>query len=152
MNFGQVRKTMDLPISSPLASTGAYGKYASGRKPAALSGSDQVSMNPRQTAALMPTELAPVGPGADLQDVTGNQQEQSRLVDDIRQTAEKANSYMQLADTHLEFAVSEQTGRIVISVVKSDTKEVIRQIPPETLSRFANQITHMRGLLFEASG
>lgn len=109
-------------------------------------------MSPRQTEALLPTELAPVGQGADQQEVPDRKQEQSRLVDDIRQKAEKANAYMKLADTHLEFKVSEQTGHVVISVVKSDTEEVVRQIPPEALDRFANRITQMRGLLFEARG
>jgi flagellar protein FlaG len=118
----------------------------------APAGSEQVSMSPRQTEALLPKVLLPAGQGAQQQDVSGNKQEQSRLVEDIRQTAAKANTYLRLADTHLEFKVSEQTGQVVISVVESDTQEVVRQIPPETLTRFANRTTRMRGLLFEVSG
>jgi len=93
-----------------------------------------------------------VGQGASKQDVSGTGTEQTRLVDDIRQTAEKINEYLRIADTHLEFSVSEQTGRIVVHVIDSETREIVREIPPETMNRFAKRMTLMRGLLFEASG
>jgi len=132
-------------------SSGVYLKQAA-RRMDAPAGSEQTSMSPRQTDALMPTEFAPAGQGVEQQEVSGNKQEQSRLVEDLRMMAEKANAYMGMADTHLEFKVSEQTGRVVISVVESDTQQVVRQIPPETLDRFANKLTQMRGLLFDATG
>ena len=138
--------------TSTSLSSGLYHRPVVGRKAIAPAGSDQVSMSPRQTDALLPTEFIPMGGGDAQQDVSGNQQEHSRLVDDIQKKADKANAYLHLADTHLEFKVSEQTGRVVISVVESDTQQVVRQIPPETLDRFANKITQMRGLLFEATG
>lgn len=114
--------------------------------------SEHPSMSPSQTAALLPTEMKPMGSEVDNKEVTGKKQEQTSLVDDARQLAEKANTYLKMADTHLEFKVSEQTGRIVISVIESDTKEVVRQIPPESLNRFTNRMTQMRGLLFETTG
>ena len=116
------------------------------------SGSAAMSISPRQTEALLPEYLSPAGKGANEQDVNGNEQQQSSLVDDARQTAEKANQYLTLADTKLRFRVSELTGRIVIDVVDGETEEVVRQIPKESMERFANQMTKMRGLLFEAEG
>jgi flagellar protein FlaG len=143
------------PLKSNIFSYGKMGSKAA----LAPSGSEPLSMSPRQTAALLPTELQPTqglqpapGQEAEKQEVTDQKQEQTRLVEEARQLAEKANAYMRQADTHLEFSVSEQTGRIVISVVESETKEVVRQIPPESLNRFANRITQMRGLLFETTG
>ena len=130
---------------------GGYSRVAAPR-PAAPSGSEQLSMSPRQTAALLPTEFVPAGARTDKQEVTERKQEQSRLVEEARALAEKANTYMKLADTHLEFTVSEHTGRVVISVVESDTKEVVRRIPPVSLDRLAERITQMRGLLFETTG
>ena len=109
-------------------------------------------MSPRQTEALLPTELSPAGQGASKQEVSGQAKEQARLVEDIRQTAEKINEYLRIADTHLSFSVSEQTGRIVVHVIDDETNEVVREIPPETMNRFAQRTTLMRGLLFEASG
>jgi flagellar protein FlaG len=139
--------------SITLSSTGAgaYSVYTSRSRSSAPSGSNQVSMNSRQTAALLPQELSPVGQETGGQEVD-TPQEQTRLVDDMKQTADKANAYMEMADTHLEFGVSEQTGRIVVSVIDSETKEVVRQIPPESLQKMADQMSQMRGLLFEAQG
>lgn len=117
----------------------------------ALSGPDQLSISPRQTEALLPTDLVPAGQGFDQQDVEETQ-EQSRHVDDIRQIADKANDYMQKAGTRLEFVVSEETGRVVISVIESETNKLVRKIPPDSMNRLADQMMEMRGLLFEAQG
>jgi len=124
---------------------------AAGRKVYGLSSPDPLSLSPRQTEALLPSALNPVGQGDGQQDVSSNKQEQSRL-EDIRQMADKANAYMQMADTHLEFKVSQDTGQVIITVVNSSTNEVIRQIPQQSLSRFSKQLSQMRGLLFEAQG
>jgi uncharacterized FlaG/YvyC family protein len=143
---------MDTAIALTTLNPALFQFSSSNRTSVAPSSSDQSSMSPRQTEALLPTDLAPAGQGDNQQDVSGTKQEQSRLVDDMRQTAEKANAYMNQADTHLQFTVDNQTGHVVISVINSDTNQVIRQIPPEALSRFASRITQMKGLLFEASG
>jgi flagellar protein FlaG len=120
----------------------------------APSGSASVSIGPRQTEALIPTDLTPVADQGPIQEVSGKQQEteQSSLTDQLRDAADKANQYMQKADTFLQFIVSEQTGHVVVHVVNSETKEVVREIPPETLNRIANRTTQMQGLLFETSG
>jgi flagellar protein FlaG len=121
---------------------------------AAPSSSVGKSYDSRQTAALLPT-VTPVetpAPVPQQQDVQGQGQETSRLVDDIRQAAERANRYFKSVDTHLEFTVGEQTGRVVIRVVNSETQEVVRQIPPEKLVRLDDITTQLRGLLFETRG
>lgn len=149
---------MGTPLTLTPLKSGIYQRFAASAGAAkAPPGSEQLTVSPRQTAALLPTEMTPTSQnpasqGVDIQDVTGKKQEQSRQVEDARQLAEKANSYMRQADTQLEFKVNEQTGRVVISVVASDTKEVIRQIPPESLHRFADRITQMQGLLFDTTG
>ena len=92
-----------------------------------------------------------MGQGQDQQDVE-NDKEQSRQDEVIRQIADNANEYLKKASTHLEFIVGEETGRIVISVIQSETNEVIRKIPPESMTRLADRMAQMRGLLFEAQG
>lgn len=122
---------------------------------ATSSGSASVSIGPRQTEALLPTDLQPVAEQGPIQEVSGKQQEtasEESLTDQIRSAADRANKYMELTDTFLQFIVSEQTGHVVIHVVNSETKEVVREIPPETLNRIANRTTQMQGLLFETSG
>lgn len=126
--------------------------HARSRHQNSPSGSEQMSLSPQHTEALMPRALSPAGQGQQKQEVSGKGQDLSRLVDDIRQTAEKANQYLELAETHLEFTVNDETGRVVVTVVDSETKEVVRRIPPETMIRFSERISEMRGLLFEVRG
>ena len=141
-----------ITLNNPYPSlSGPSLSQAAGRKVYGLSSPDHVSLSPRQTEALMPAALDPAGQGDGQQEVSSNKQEQSRL-EDIRQMADKANAYMQMADTHLEFKVSQDTGQVTISVVNSGTNEIIRQIPVESLTRFSEQMSQMRGLLFEVSG
>ena len=135
--------------SFPASLDGQYHNAATER--IALSGPDQSSISPRQTEALLPKDLVPVGQGQNQQDVE-NQKEQARQDEEIRQVAGKANEYLEKAGTHLEFIVGEETGRIVISVIQSETNEVIRKIPPESMTRLADRMAQMRGLLFEAHG
>jgi flagellar protein FlaG len=116
------------------------------------SGSQPLLMSPRQTQALLPQELSPVGQGPEIQEVAGKEQEPSRLAEEAQKLAERANTYLRMADTHLEFSVGKETGRIIISVVDSETQKVVRSIPPESLVRFLDRIDQMRGLLFNAKG
>jgi flagellar protein FlaG len=138
-------------INVPSSSGGMYATPRSG--PVASSSAEATSKSPRHTEALPAEEPRASGnPPAGLQDVKSKEQEQSRTVEDIRQAAERANAYLRKADTHLQFEVSERTGRIMISVIDGETEEVIRQIPPESMNRFAETMTHLRGLLFDTSG
>lgn len=146
---------MDTTTITPTRFTSAATPRFAERKSVAPSAQENAALNSRQTEALLPTEMVPVG-----QDSTGKQdvvpsstqQDQARLAEEAKKRAEKANAYLKAADTHLEFKVSEETGRVVISVVKSDTQEVVRQIPPDSLHRLSDRISQMRGLLFETTG
>ena len=137
-------------VNSPSASQDSLYQAQSVER-VAMSGPDQSSISPRQTEALLPKDLVPVGQGQDQQDVENNQ-EQSRQNEAIRQIADSANEYLKQAKTHLEFVVSEETGRIVISVIQNETNEIIRKIPPESMVRLADRMTQMSGLLFDAQG
>ena len=116
------------------------------------------SVSPRQTEALIPKDMFPVGQDPQQQEVDPQGQEahrseeQNQLFEGARHAAEKANSYMRLIDTHLEFSVSEETGRVVVSVVESDSQAVVRQIPPDSMMQIADRIDQMHGLLFSTQG
>jgi flagellar protein FlaG len=70
----------------------------------------------------------------------------------IQEVAAKANAHLNLIDTKLHFSISEHTGNVVIRVINRETQEVIREIPPEKLQRFAERFAEMRGMLFESTG
>jgi flagellar protein FlaG len=86
------------------------------------------------------------------QDVYGAEEKSKATANEIEQKAEKANAYFQESGTQLAFKVSEQTGRIIVHVIDSETGEIVREIPPDTLNRFSDRVTQIKGLLFEAQG
>ena len=49
----------------------------------------------------------------------------------IINTIEKANKVMTVASRSLEFSVHEKTKEIMVKVINTETKEVIREIPSE---------------------
>lgn len=50
------------------------------------------------------------------------------------------NEYVQSLNRDLQFSIDEKTGRTVIKVLDSETKEVIRQIPPEEVLSLARNL------------
>lgn len=109
------------------------------------------TMNARQKEALLPEDLQPATRGTETQTIHDAKDNAAEPLEQARQNAQKANDYMKMADTHLEFHVSEETGQIVVKVVNTDSQEVVRQIPPESLNRINNRMTQMRGLLYETT-
>lgn len=64
----------------------------------------------------------------------------------INKAVEKAN---QTIHRQLEFKIHEKTKEIIVKVVDSDTKEVIREIPPEKLLDMFASMLEMAGLLVD---
>lgn len=113
------------------------------------SGLNGMSKGPYATKALLPSQLSPAGQMGKSQEVADLMQGPPPQPGDIRQTVQMVNDYMKLSDTHLEFVVTEGTGRIVIQVIDTESQKVVRQIPPETVLRFGQTMSQLRGLLFE---
>ncbi|MDD1974993.1 flagellar protein FlaG [Pseudomonas tussilaginis] len=57
-----------------------------------------------------------------------------------------------LASNHrnLEFSTDEESGRIVVKVIASETGELIRQLPSEEALRIAHSLSDVNSLLFDA--
>ncbi len=60
--------------------------------------------------------------------------------DDIEQAVERMNDHVQQVKRQLEFKIDETSGRTVITVLDSDTQEVIRQIPNDEALHFAQKL------------
>jgi len=58
----------------------------------------------------------------------------------IEQSAEIMNEYAQAVKRQLQFTIDKESGRTVITVLDSETQEVIRQIPGEEALYFARKI------------
>ena len=75
------------------------------------------------------------------------------IIDDkLKEVVKEMRSYVQNLQRDLQFKIDETLGRTVISVIDSETKEVIRQIPSEDVLRRAQQFSEREqpeGLLLE---
>ena len=52
----------------------------------------------------------------------------------------------------LQFSVNKDSGRIVITVTDEATGEVVREIPPSELVKFAEKFDEMVGMIFDQKG
>ena len=67
----------------------------------------------------------------------------------IKRAVDKANETMQMQGRSLEFRIHEKTNEVIVKIVDTDTKEVIREIPSEKiLDMFANMLERA-GLLVD---
>lgn len=63
----------------------------------------------------------------------------------VEQAVNQVNQFVQKLSRDLQFTVDDDSGRTVIKVLDTETKEVIRQIPPEELLRIATYLTDSHG-------
>ncbi len=62
---------------------------------------------------------------------------------------EKTNKLMMPANRELEFSVHEKTKQIMVKVLDSSTKEVIREIPSEKILDMVANALEMAGILVD---
>lgn len=62
---------------------------------------------------------------------------------------EKANKLIIGTRTEMEFSIHEKTKEIMVKVIDSDTKEVIREIPREKILDMVAKIWEMAGILVD---
>ena len=99
----------------------------------------QLSAQPREAAAqapvLFPTSTSTPAPAA------------TPTPDDVREAVKEIERNLSSNSTDLRFSVDNSTGKTVVSVLDSQTKEVIRQIPAEEVMQMARFLDRMQGLL-----
>ena len=65
----------------------------------------------------------------------------------MEQAVEAVQKAVEPVAQNLQFSIDKETGKTIVSVVDSVTKEVIRQIPGEEIVAIAKAIDRMQGLL-----
>lgn len=68
---------------------------------------------------------------------------------DLERIGEELNHYMRMFNTHLAFEIDRSSNRIIIKIIDAETREVIRQIPPEEMLRIMHHIDELLGLLVD---
>lgn len=76
-------------------------------------------------------------------------QDESNDTAKVEQAVNQVNQYVQTLSRDLQFSVDEDSGRTVVKVLDTETKEVIRQIPSEELLKIAKHLTDGGGLLLK---
>jgi len=62
---------------------------------------------------------------------------------------EKANKAIVFTNRQLEFSIHEKTKEIMVKVIDAETKEVIREIPPEKILDMVAKMMEMAGILVD---
>jgi flagellar protein FlaG len=73
--------------------------------------------------------------------------------DELMKVAKVMNDLMKVSNYHLQFRVHEDSGRVQVKVIDSESKEVIREIPPEKLlecsAMIKSMLDEMAGILVD---
>jgi len=69
--------------------------------------------------------------------------------EELGEVAEHLSQALEVVDRGLEFAVHEDTKRVMVKVINRETDEVIKEIPPERLLDMIARIWDMIGLIVD---
>jgi flagellar protein FlaG len=67
----------------------------------------------------------------------------------FQKAVEKANKVMQIQGRSLEFKIHEKTNEIIVRIVDTETKEVVREIPSEKILDMFASMLELAGLLVD---
>ncbi|MBA6059601.1 flagellar protein FlaG [Pseudomonas juntendi] len=71
-------------------------------------------------------------------------------VDQVRAAVSQIESFLNSTRRNLEFTTDEESGKIVVRIIASDTGELVRQLPSEEALRIAHSLNDVNSLLFDA--
>ena len=76
--------------------------------------------------------------------------DEAKARQNLQEAVKALNEQMVASKTGLGFSVDKSLDRPVVTVRNTETGEVVRQIPTETVVRLAHSIDDMKGLLLNA--
>ncbi|MDK2791827.1 MAG: flagellar protein FlaG [Deferribacteres bacterium] len=68
----------------------------------------------------------------------------------VKSAVEDLNNALQNLNVKRQFVVDNEVDKVIVKVIDSDEKEVIRQIPSEEAIKLSKNIKEMLGLLFDS--
>lgn len=74
-------------------------------------------------------------------------QNAAATVDEVKGAAKQIEEFINTVAQNLQFAIDEDSGRILIRLIDNNTKEVIRQIPSKEILEIAKTLDKLQGLL-----
>lgn len=73
------------------------------------------------------------------------QQETMQQASPEELTSDGMDSFVEMAQRQIQFAVDAETRRTIIKIIDPQTKEVVRQIPPDEVLRISRMISRFVG-------
>ena len=67
----------------------------------------------------------------------------------LEQAVSKVKEAFQQSNSHLQIEVDPDLERVIVKILKGDSGEVIRQIPPKEVIDLAKNLSGAKGALFE---
>lgn len=80
--------------------------------------------------------------------VHGQKDENNSSSDQIQKAVDQIEKFTQTLARNLTFSIDEDTGKTIVKVTDTQTKEVIRQIPSEEVISIARALGKIQGSLF----
>lgn len=68
----------------------------------------------------------------------------------VKSAVSEIEKFLSSTRRNLEFFTDEESGKIVVKVIASETGELIRQLPSEEALRIAHSLSDVNSLLFDA--
>jgi flagellar protein FlaG len=105
------------------------------------------SANIETAESIAQTTTAPDAKPTGVDDRAATQQDQSRQNAQIKKAVEDINK--KASNTEAIFGIHEATNRVMIKIVDKETKEVIKELPPEKTLDMIAKVWEMAGLLVD---
>ena len=67
----------------------------------------------------------------------------------LNKYAEKLSKVMEILNHSIRFSVDDESDRMIIRIVNSETNEVIRQIPPKEMLQLMHRLDQLAGLMLD---
>ncbi|MBO0366338.1 flagellar protein FlaG [Pseudomonas putida] len=109
------------------------------------------AVRPVEVVADKPVADAPVMRSADTDRVSETKQPPAVIdAEQVRNAVSEIEKFLSTSRRNLEFSTDEDSGKIVVKVIASETGELIRQLPSEEALRIASSLSDVNSLLFDA--
>lgn len=107
-----------------------------------------------QDGKTLPAQASGIGPALvtsvqHKQEVEKQEKPEIHTFGDTREAINKINEILRERNRELEFTVDEGSGRTIVKVIHSESGEVIRQLPPEVILKFAHAFAEGSASLVE---
>ncbi|ANI02457.1 flagellar biosynthesis protein FlaG [Pseudomonas putida SJTE-1] len=76
--------------------------------------------------------------------------EHSNDAEKVKSAVSEIEKFLSATRRNLEFSTDEESGKIVVKVIASETGELIRQLPSEEALRIAHNLSDVNSILFDA--